>query len=362
VRFDSAIAVAAEQAEEATRGGRRELEEVSKVVRSQAQAMGKRLIAEMDSLVQDVLGRASRLDVTPLNDEEFVAARTNLEQELLDAGTRWRSALGSVTEQLTAIAFPNGETAVQINHYDEMEALDTDLEALRERAEEDLELVQLGTAIQVINHEFEGTVNAIRRSLRRIKGWADANPALREPYRDLRASFEHLDGYLRLFTPFHRRLYRTPVEIAGAEIETFLRDVFEQKLMANDVKLVATPAFAAHRVVHFPSVIYPVFVNLLDNALYWLADYRGDRTVTLDASDGRMLVRDTGPGVPTRDRDAIFEFGFSRKPGGTGYGLSISREVLQREGWTLEINPSRSDVGAEFVIAGTPKKQKKGSA
>lgn len=361
VRFDSAIAVAAEQSREATRSGRRELETVSKVVRTHAEAMGKRLMAEMDSLIQEVLGRASRLDVTPLKDDEFVATRTNLELELLNAGTTWRSALDSVTEQLTAIVFPNGETAAPITQYDEMEALETDLEALRERAEEDLELIQLGTAIEVINHEFEGTVNAIRRSLRRIKSWADANPALREPYRDLRASFEHLDGYLRLFTPFHRRLYRTPVEIAGAEIEKFLRDVFEKKLTAKDVKLVATPAFADHRVVQFPSVIYPVFVNLLDNALYWLTDYRGERTVTLDASDGRMLVRDTGPGVPARDRDAIFEFGFSRKPGGTGYGLFISREVLQREGWTLEINPSRSDVGAEFVIAGTPKK-KKGSA
>ena len=68
----------------------------------------------------------------------------------------------------------------------------------------------------------------------RIKSWADANPALREHYRDLRASFEHLDGYLRLFTPFHRRLYRTPVEIAGAEIEKFLRDVFERFAHGHD--------------------------------------------------------------------------------------------------------------------------------
>ena len=87
---------------------------------------------------------------------------------------------------------------------DELEALETDFEEMRERAQEDLELVQLGTAMNVISHEFETTVNAMRRSLRRFEQWAKENPPLREPYRDLRASFEHLDGYLRL-TPLNRR-------------------------------------------------------------------------------------------------------------------------------------------------------------
>lgn len=258
------------------------------------------------------------------------------------------------------MSFPNGDIHAVTNSLDEVEALETDLEALRERADEDLEMIQLGTAIEIINHEFEGTVNAIRRSLRRIKSWADANPALREPYRDLRASFEHLDGYLRLFTPFHRRLYRTPVEIAGAEIEKFLRDVFEKKLEAAEVELVATKAFGEHRVVQFPSVIYPVFVNLVDNALYWLADYRGQRTITLDARGQKLIVRDSGPGIPARDRDAVFEFGFSRKPGGSGYGLFISREVLRREGWSLELSPTSPDAGAEFVISEAPKKGRRG--
>ena len=358
IRFDRTIAVAAERGRETTRSGRRELETVSKDVRSRAQDMGRRLMAEMDSLIQNVIGEASRLDVAALSDAQFVVARTDLEQQLLDASATWRAALANATAQLAAVQFQNGDAATAITQYDEIEALETDLEALRERAEEDLELIQLGTAIEIINHEFEGTVNAIRRSLRRIKGWADANPGLREPYGDLRASFEHLDGYLRLFTPFHRRLYRTPVEITGAEIEKFLRDVFDKKLVTSDVDLVATDAFAQHRLVQYPSVIYPVFVNLVDNALYWLTGYRGARTITLDVRDGKLVVRDSGPGVPERDRDAAFDFGFSRKPGGTGYGLFISREVLKREGWSLDLTPSRADTGAEFVMAEAPKKRR----
>jgi len=232
--------------------------------------------------------------------------------------------------------------------------LETDLEALRERAEEDLALVQLGMAIEVINHEFEGSVTAMRRSLKRIKNWADANPALREPYADLRAGFEHLDGYLRLFTPFHRRLYRSPIEITGAEIEAFLRKVFERKLDATGVEMVVTPVFRKHKVTQYPSPLYPVFVTLVDNATYWLTDYRGDRRITLDVKGQGLVVRDSGPGVAARDRAAIFDFGFSRKLAGSGYGLYISRQILRRDGWDIDLSPTSPDAGAEFVISERP--------
>ncbi|HEV2757379.1 MAG TPA: ATP-binding protein [Actinomycetota bacterium] len=349
LRFDAAVSSAAERARALTRSAHRDLENVSKDVRSRAQALGRNAVAEVDDTIQRVLSKSASTDVASLTNRAFVQARTRLESELADAARVWQEALAAMVDQFAGISFPNGNPASA--KLDEVEALETDLEALRERAEEDLELIQIGTAIEIINHEFEGTVKAIRRSLRRIKGWADANPALREPYRDLRASFEHLDGYLRLFTPFHRRLYRTPVEIVGAEIDKFLRSVFEKKLESAEIHLVATPRFLEHRLVQFPSVIYPVFVNLVDNAIHWLTDYRGERTITLDARKDRLIIRDSGPGVPAVDYDAVFEFGFSRKPGGTGYGLFISREVLSREGWNLKLSPQRPDRGAEFIIS-----------
>jgi signal transduction histidine kinase len=350
LRFDEALRAASEQTREAVRGSRRELDQASKQSSQQARDLGRDRIAAAEALVQDLLARTARLDVTHLDDDQFASSRASFEAELADAARIHVNALRSVTDQITGIVWPTGADSDQVTFDDEVEALETDLDALRDQTERDLELAQLGAAIEVINHEFEGTINAIRRSLRRIKSWADANPALRDPYRDLRASFEHLDGYLRLFTPFHRRLYRTPVEISGAEIEKYLRDVFDRKLEASNTTLVATENFANLRIMHYPSVLYPVFVNLVDNALFWLADYRGERVITLDAKDGALFVRDSGLGVAPRDREEIFDFGFSRKPGGTGYGLYISREILKREGWSLQLAPARADVGAEFVL------------
>jgi signal transduction histidine kinase len=350
VRFDQAVQSMVERSRETARSGRRELEAIAGETRTHAQALSRAEAAAVDETIARVLVEAARVDVSRLSNREFVSRRSRLERELLDDVTQRANALGSVTAQLSGIVWPSNGDGPPVTQLDELEALETDFEEMRERAQEDLELVQLGTAMNVISHEFETTVNAMRRSLRRFEQWAKENPPLREPYRDLRASFEHLDGYLRLFTPLNRRLYRKPTEIVGAELEKFLRGVFEKRLGDAEVRLEATDAFASHRLVAYPSTIYPVFVNLVDNALWWLTGYRGERVITLDAGDGEMIVRDSGPGVPERDRDAIFEMGFTRKPGGSGYGLYISREILGREGMALELSKPAADRGAQFVI------------
>ena len=115
--------------------------------------------------------------------------------------------------------------------------------------------------------------------------------------------------------------------------------------------LTATQAFTSAKVVGFPSSFYPVFVNLVDNAIFWLSQQnpeKGDRCITLDEDGGTLLVADTGPGVDARDRDAIFEFGFSRKPGGRGMGLHIGRETLRRVGFDLRL--IESDEGTTFGV------------
>ncbi len=63
-----------------------------------------------------------------------------------------------------------------------------------------------------------------------------------------------------------------------------------------------------------------------------------------------MLVRDTGPGIPKRDHEDVFESGFTRKPGGRGLGLYISRETLRKVGFRLELLQSEGEWGTTFSI------------
>jgi len=215
----------------------------------------------------------------------------------------------------------------------------------------DLELAQLGMAIDVISHEFEGTIKTVRGSLKRLKAWADANKGLRELYSNLRTSFEHLDGYLALFTPLHRRLYRQEVEITGGGIRKFLGELFVERLLRHEVSLEATKAFLQRRLLGYPSTFYPVFVNLVDNAIFWLKDRPQPRVIRLDAEGADLLVSDTGPGVSKRDREVIFDLGFTRKPAGRGLGLHISRDALAHVGFNLTLDPSVKGHGATFRIS-----------
>ena len=71
--------------------------------------------------------------------------------------------------------------------------------------------------------------------------------------------------------------------------------------------------------------------------------------------DGRnpagFYVEDDGPGIPEADREDVFEFGWSRGDGGTGFGLAIVEEIADAHGWTIAATESESG-GARFEVTG----------
>ncbi len=232
------------------------------------------------------------------------------------------------------------------------EALEEELDELKTRRDSDLELTQVGMALNTISHEFGKTVGSLRDGLRRLKAWADANPELNGLYRDLRISFDHLDEYLTLFTPLDRRLYRTRIDITGKDICDFLSKLFQARLKRHNVTLTATKEFLKSSTLCYPSSLYPPFVNLVDNSIFWLQrNHDRPREIILDADGDDLLVRDNGPGVIARDRENIFAMNFSRKPGGRGMGLHISRETLSRVDLRLTLDPATGSQGAVFRIS-----------
>ena len=314
-------------------------------VASKAREVAGRSLKAVESELREVLSEFQRIDLSEMPDELFVETRDALETRVLSVTEEQGALLRSVLEQLQAVDV-TGESSTA----EQLMALEQRTLLLEEEAEADAQLAQLGMAIEIINHEFSGTIRSVRNGLRRLKAWADVNEGLGELHDSIRTSFDHLDGYLTLFTPLQRRLYRRAVEIRGSEIRGFLKELFGARLARHDVSLKATKAFDDAKIIGFPSNFYPVFVNLVDNAIFWLSQQnpRLERTIELDERGGTLLVADSGPGVDVRDREAIFEFGFSRKPGGRGMGLHIGRETLRRIGFDLQL--LEADGGATFGV------------
>jgi len=100
-----------------------------------------------------------------------------------------------------------------------------------------------------------------------------------------------------------------------------------------------------------------VFINLVANAIqYTPAD--GDVFVSLEQikNQARIIVRDTGPGIPAEDLPHIFERFYraekSRTRGrstGFGLGLSIANWIVERHGGRIEV-VSQEGKGTTFAI------------
>ena len=97
-----------------------------------------------------------------------------------------------------------------------------------------------------------------------------------------------------------------------------------------------------------------MLVNLVENAVKYSPD-GGPVEVALEQCDGRVRfsVRDRGLGIPPAEHGRIFEKFYrldpnlSRGVGGTGLGLYICREILQRMGSRIQLD-SEPGSGSTF--------------
>lgn len=312
-------------------------------IRHEAKACAKALVND----VQQIQANFYRTDLSESSAGDFIMALARAETEMTKAGDSASDLLQRIELQLDAMTVSGEDSLLE-----QLVAVEQRNQTLEEQLAMDVHLAQLGMAVEIINHEFGSTVRTLRNHLRQLKGWADTNPELRVLYSNIRTSFDHLDGYLKMFTPLQRRLYRTRVDIKGTEIAAFLRDLFRVRLDRHEIVLHCTKAFLAVTIQSFPSSFYPVFVNVVDNAIYWLTIglQEEPRRIVLDADGDRLLVVDNGPGVTTQDQDYIFDFGYTRKPGGRGMGLHIARETLRQVGYKIDLLATPSDTGATFAV------------
>ncbi|MBP5435746.1 PAS domain-containing protein [bacterium] len=94
-----------------------------------------------------------------------------------------------------------------------------------------------------------------------------------------------------------------------------------------------------------------IILNLLKNAWEELEE-NGKIAVEFAADDPsaiKIIVNDSGRGVPEAEREAVFKNFYTNKPGGTGIGLSHSRKLATEAGGKLFVTDSPLG-GAAFVL------------
>ena len=106
------------------------------------------------------------------------------------------------------------------------------------------------------------------------------------------------------------------------------------------------------------AVLLQLFLNLFDNAIYWLHTKRQGKKqieIVLDGNENVLVFSDNGPGIKSEDVPFIFEpFYSGRGEEGRGLGLYIARQLLERHDYSIELADLKRHKllpGANFVVS-----------
>lgn len=144
---------------------------------------------------------------------------------------------------------------------------------------------------------------------------------------------------------------REPVDIGRLIDRVAARH--ERELEARDIRLTRDIRADAAVVTGDAERLEQALQNLAANALRHTPE-GGEISITAEKAPAgvRILVRDTGPGVPHEHLPHIFDRFYKvdaarKAAGGSGLGLSIVKTIVERHGGTIA---ARNDAGAVFEI------------
>ena len=148
-----------------------------------------------------------------------------------------------------------------------------------------------------------------------------------------------------------------PLEQTRVDLHLLSGDIFERLAPAAkeadiSLHLHGTPLF----VTGVPSVLDEMIYNLVENAIKYNRPGGSVTVTTLLTTDGpRLLVSDTGIGIPSAHQSRVFERFYrvdkshSKEVGGTGLGLSIVKHAAAYHGAALSLE-SREGEGTTVTI------------
>jgi len=243
-------------------------------------------------------------------------------------------------------------------------AVSLGLASLWRNATEQIKLAQKkDDFISAVSHELRTPLTSIRMYSEMLeKNWVKSQDKAVEYYGNMRQESERLSRLIENVLDFSRiQKGRKKYAFKAGDINKCVADVVEMMrpyAMQKGFSIRTEPA-PIERATFDADAVTQIIVNLLDNAIKYVADAEDKTIIVRTKSDGKFTiieVEDHGPGVPHRQRNKIFEQFYrsaaeaTRETTGTGLGLALVKKFAEAHNGFVEIIGAKP-TGAIFRVA-----------
>ncbi|MDP3703158.1 MAG: ATP-binding protein [Candidatus Omnitrophota bacterium] len=209
----------------------------------------------------------------------------------------------------------------------------------------------IGKLARGIAHELNSPLDGVLRYTHLALEQLPEDSPVREYLLHVKEGLDRMVRAVRAFLEFSRQV-TTPVSRV-AHLNKLIEDallLIQHRAKFQQVRVVTN--FDASLPEVLDGGLQHAIVNLVKNA-FDAMPHGGTLTITTRCGEAHVDVdiEDTGSGIPEEIRSRVFEPFFSTKPihQGSGLGLIIAKEVVERSGGTIEFT-SQAGVGTTFRI------------
>ncbi|HUI91152.1 MAG TPA: ATP-binding protein [Chitinivibrionales bacterium] len=204
-------------------------------------------------------------------------------------------------------------------------------------------------------HEIRNPLNLINLTADHLgHDYLPSDEERRKSYSELlaglKAEVQQLNKMVNEFLTIGRPSQLKKTTFTVAELFGQIQILIKQQMMAKRISV----KFAGNTSQELFADIEQmrlVFLNLLLNAIEAVSDDGSISLAVEHTAENNVCIKfmDNGPGIAPENLERIFEPYFSKRPGGTGLGLSLSRRIVEEHGGTLTAE-NRPLGGAQFTL------------
>jgi signal transduction histidine kinase len=289
------------------------------------------LKTQYDTLLKDFSFRSRRIiDELNFEKDKIVNSIDSKESVLIESeklGAKFEflreqinKEISPLIEHLSKLSFDIDEELVQGAYKAEYETIKYKWEQTRETA-------QLGVAVEIIDHEFNVLYAKINNSLTKLSNdnlFTDV-----DQFQFLTQNFKQLEDKYDLLSPLYRISGVIPKQITGLDISNYLNRFFDRRINDYKIKFHSTIEFNNFSLTIKEPVIHTVFINIINNAIYWMRN-KDNREILLDykIDTNEIVICNSGFKIENHRLEKIFDMFYSNRPNGRGIGLYLSKQSL----------------------------------